>query len=192
MIVRFKTSGSLKLAIECGYFGRQKVRKRRNSFIPGLALYGSFLTQDMRTTYCSAKKETQVIAHISFIVGYSYPVNWLQRVADDIESEPQHENEDEVDGWQNCETKSKRNGKRGSSPASESTVGGSPTSTTKEQRRSVRFGIRVTARPVYQGECEGAANGNQRWVTIEEYGRLFNEGQVVEDLESGEDVLWVE
>ncbi|OWZ02642.1 hypothetical protein PHMEG_00025760, partial [Phytophthora megakarya] len=127
----------------------------------------------------------------------------------DIDGELQHENEDEVEWCESqatrrkvdrpttapvCATADGRTAKRSRSTMGSAEAGQRVRPQLVEVRRRRRrnnagqYAFEYELRPVYRGECEGAANDDQRWVTIAEYDRLFNEGQGLEGLEFGEGV----
>ncbi|OWZ09842.1 LOW QUALITY PROTEIN: hypothetical protein PHMEG_00017395 [Phytophthora megakarya] len=150
----------------------------------------------------------QVIAHVSFLVTYHYPVDQLRCVADDIENELRWESEDSSE-WCEGEAPGSAIDIAAAAPIRAATATSSPKRgrcpvgcEVDEQLKGVQlvelrrrrrlnkarqYVLEYEVRPV-QSKADGSSESERLWIVVEEYDTLFDTGQDVEDLEFGEDV----
>ncbi|OWZ06759.1 Gag-pol fusion protein [Phytophthora megakarya] len=148
----------------------------------------------------------QIIAHVSFLITYHYPATLLQRTADDIAAQLEHEAQsDEQAGvapartiagaasTPGATTPARRSTKRRrAAVASEDAKRQQDTGMVKLRRRRRRnaaghYVLEYELRPVCDGRSADG-DGERRWVSVREYDAVFEAGKVVEDLEYGEGV----
>ncbi|OWY99516.1 hypothetical protein PHMEG_00029469 [Phytophthora megakarya] len=148
----------------------------------------------------------QLIAHVSFLFTYHYPATLLQRAADDIAAQLEHEAQsDEQAGvapartiagaalTPGATTPARRSTKiRRAAVASEDAKRQQDTRMVELRRRRRRnaaghYVFEYDLRLVRDGQS-GDDDGERRWVSVMEYNAIFEAGKVVEDLAYGEAV----